>query len=265
LNRDVLPAKTKAEVEYCLQLGVNVLAYATSQNLRDKLDRRKIDLKDSRDQNPRDRIVIAKLMHDGGADDAPVALSNLMQSARTETAQPFMQREDLISPDDDVIKSHPFLFMHGRREFKFTDEQRAALRTSLLDRRFFLFADAICGSEAFADAFRVEMEKIFPDTPLRPVASDHPLLTDRYGGFRLQSVSLREPFRDRETGRQKSRETRIAPALEAIEVDGRLVVVFSRHDMSCALENSGTAECKGYSTEDATKIGINILLYALQN
>jgi Domain of unknown function (DUF4159) len=61
------------------------------------------------------------------------------------------------------------------------------------------------------------------------------------------------------------RETQIAPLLEGIEIDGRYVVVFSPYDLSCALENSNSTECEGYTPTDARRIGINILLYALNN
>ena len=49
------------------------------------------------------------------------------------------------------------------------------------------------------------------------------------------------------------------PILEGIEVDGRLAVIYSKYDLSCALERQATAACAGYTTEDATKIAINTL------
>ena len=63
----------------------------------------------------------------------------------------------------------------------------------------------------------------------------------------------------------RSRIEQTAPVLEGILIDGRLVVVFSPYDLSCALENQASIECKGYVREDAAKIGINVLLYAMQN
>jgi hypothetical protein len=52
--------------------------------------------------------------------------------------------------------------------------------------------------------------------------------------------------------------------LEAVEIDGRLAVVFSPYDISCALENHASLDCKGYITEDAAALGTNIILFALQ-
>jgi hypothetical protein len=49
-----------------------------------------------------------------------------------------------------------------------------------------------------------------------------------------------------------------------VELDGRLAVVFSPLDISCAMENAASLECKGYLREDAARLGVNLLLYALQ-
>jgi len=54
------------------------------------------------------------------------------------------------------------------------------------------------------------------------------------------------------------------PLLEGMVIDGRMAVVFSPYDMSCALENQAVPECKGYSREDATRMGTNIILFGLQ-
>jgi len=34
--------------------------------------------------------------------------------------------------------------------------------------------------------------------------------------------------------------------------------------LSCALEKHDSLECRGYTREDAARIGLNVLLYALQ-
>ena len=46
--------------------------------------------------------------------------------------------------------------------------------------------------------------------------------------------------------------------------DDRYGVIFSRYDLSCALEKHDSLECLGYTREDAAKIGLNVVLYALQ-
>ena len=58
------------------------------------------------------------------------------------------------------------VFMHGRNAFRLTEGERKDLR-EYVERGGLLFADAICGNEAFADSFRREMALVFPRTPWR--------------------------------------------------------------------------------------------------
>ncbi len=59
-----------------------------------------------------------------------------------------------------------------------------------------LIADAICGKEDFAAAFRQELTQILPNQPLQPMPQDHPALNIQFGGFDLQQVETRTPSRD---------------------------------------------------------------------
>jgi hypothetical protein len=51
--------------------------------------------------------------------------------------------------------------------------------------------------------------------------------------------------------------------LEGIEIDGRFAVIYSKYDISCALERQASVACSGYVEEDALKIALNVVLYAL--
>ena len=171
----------------------------------------------------------------------------------------------MIPFTDSSLAEYPIAFLHGRRNFRLTAPERAAL-VEYIKNGGFILADSICASPQFTESFRREMKAAFPDHPLRPIRSDHPLLTDAYQGFDIRTVELRDPKqRTREDAPLRSRVEQVAPELEGIEIDGRLVVVFSPLDLSCALENQGSVECKGYMRADAAKIGINAILYAMQN
>ena len=49
------------------------------------------------------------------------------------------------------------------------------------------------------------------------------------------------------------------PILEGIEIDGRYVLIYSKYDISCALERQSAIACEGYVSEDATKLAVNII------
>ena len=53
--------------------------------------------------------------------------------------------------------------------------------------------------------------------------------------------------------------------MEMGEYNGRMAVVFSPLDISCALENIHESQCNGYTHESAKLIGMNVVLYYLLN
>ena len=57
---------------------------------------------------------------------------------------------------------------------------------------------------------------------------------------------------------------KVSPLLEGLQIDDRISVVFSPYDISCALENGSSLQCKGYVKGDAARLAINIILFALQ-
>jgi hypothetical protein len=99
---------------------------------------------------------------------------------------------------------------------------------------------------------------------LKRIPISHPLFTQEFHGFDLPQVTLRDPQSRQPEERLEARQTTIQPYLEGLEIDGRFAVIFSPYDISCAMENHASLECKGYVKQDAARLGINILLYALQ-
>jgi hypothetical protein len=258
------PQSVRDTIEARRQIGANVLAYATNRQLRDKLDVPQLSYSDADDERPeRATLALAKLSHAGGADDAPNALGNLLRIVEEELAIPVSRERRLLPATDSRLLDHPILFMHGRRDFEFSPAEREALRMHL-ERGGFLFADAICAARPFAEAFRRELERMFPDAKLRRLPAEHPLYSSTFHGYDIESVQLRDPNLRTGDDPLTARLTDAEPHLEGLELDGRLAVVFSPYDLSCALENHASLECKGYVREDAARIAVNVLLYALQ-
>jgi hypothetical protein len=257
------PENVAGQIETCLRIGENVLTYATNRELKDKLDRPQVTVADNGlDSKQRGVLAVAKLSHTGGADDAPHALANLLRVAEKQMDMRVSTETNLLSPVDLELMNYPIVFMHGRRSFQWSPAERKAM-AAYLERGGFLLADAICASPQFADSFRREMKAIFPDAKLVKLPVDHPLLSTEYRGFDLRTVEVRDP-QNRGGESLEANIIKTEPLLEALELDGRIAVVFSPYDLSCALENQSSLECKGYVKQDAARIGLNVLLYALQ-
>ena len=263
---DKYPDDVKEEIDRCVAIGQNVLAYATNREVKAKLERPKVITSDpATDERSRGILRVAKLRHTGGSDDAPNALKNLLDFARHELDMndTLDSKTRLIAPDDSALFDYPIVFIHGRRDFRLSSSQRKSLAT-YLRRGGFLFGDAICASSQFANAIRRELAAVFPDASLERIPSDDPLLSHEFRGYDLRTVSLRSPHTGGDDDPLTAKLTKTEPYLEGLKIDGRYVVIFSPYDISCAMENHASLECKGYIKEDAAKIGLNLLLYALQ-
>ncbi len=252
--------KAKAEIDFTTKLGVNVVAYATGWDFKEKGERPKANLDSKKILGSR-ILEIPKLKHGGGFDDAPNAWRNVMNRFQFDRKRPVKLEKNFVNATIKDLQNYPIVFMHGRTAFKFTDKERAAIR-EYVNRGGFIFADAICSSPKFSESFRKEMKEIFPASKLAAIPKDDSIWKSKPNdGYDIQTVTLRTPIAN-DRG-QSFRKTKTHPLVDGLKVKGRYAVVFSTHDLSCAMENASGSQCKGYSKEDAARIGVNVILYAL--
>ncbi|NNJ24744.1 DUF4159 domain-containing protein [Alienimonas chondri] len=257
-NRD---PQLLTQITQKINTGVNILAYATGREPPDKLDA-KTPLEDggARDEVERGLLQVAKLRHEGEWDAAPRALRNLLLALNGTAGVAASTKVKSLPPGDANVFRYPVLYMHGRGAFSLGQAERERLKT-YLENGGVLFSDACCGSEPFDRAMRELMQEMFPDAPLMRIPPDHELFTDRIG-FDLSRVRRRVPGAVG-AGALESDVVIGEPFLEGVTVNGQLAVIYSKYDISCALERQTTVACAGYIPEDALKIGINALRYAL--
>jgi len=255
----------QAQVDAALAIGVNVLAYATGRELQTKDDFfRAAAATRPADPIERGRLDVATLRHPGGCNAAPRAMANLLEAAQRELKIRARARPEPLDLADEALFDHHLLLMHGRNAFRLTDAERSRLR-QFIQRGGMLLADSICASRPFSESFRREMTAVFPDLKLQRIAPADPLLGTTYGGFDLRVVSRRDPGPSSAPGAPLETNVRRGPPeLEGIRLGDRWGVVFSPYDLSCALEKHASIQCQGYTREDAERIGLNVLLYSLQ-
>lgn len=256
------PPAVQQQLDTFAKLGVNVLSYATGKELKQKLDTVTI-LEEVQSEAPTDRgvFLLPTLRHNAGADDAPNAISNLIEWLDKENPFQLSSEKRLISITPEELQRYPVVFMHGRGELRLSESQRDALRKYLKNGGF-LFADAICADEQFVVSFRREMEIVLGE-PLENLSETHPMLTNQFYGFDIQKVEVIDP--DSSGGTIVGAKRKISPRLDVARQDNRICVVFSPLDLSCALESRHSLQCQGYLRPDAAKIGINVILFALQH
>ena len=258
------PARSQGLIQRIIRanrIGVNVLAYATGREPPVKLNSSDEKNKNRRSRIRRGLIEIAQLRHKGGWDTAPKALENLLQGLNETVGIGVAPKRKTIPITLSELRRFPLAYMHGRYRFQLSDQERDALR-DYLSRGPVLFADACCGSTRFDRSFRDLMGQMFPDHPLQPIPADHELFSE-VTGHRIDTVKLRKMVTGSANAAMKSRTETGPPVLEGVEIDGRYAVVYSRYDISCALENQASLACDGYVEEDAMKLAMNIVLYSM--
>ena len=262
--KDRYSPSVKEKIQGGLAIGINVLAYATNREFKEKdlIPETVVD-KGPADKYERGKFAVAKLLHPGGCDAAPRALANLMEQAGHDLNIRVETHPKLIGMQDPAFFDYAVVFMHGRNAFRLTDGERNALH-EYVQRGGLLFADAICGNEAFAESFRREMGLVFPKNPLENIPPRDPIWTNKYGGADLTTVMRRDPQPGKPGEPPQSALRRVPPELKGIRIGDRYGVIFSEFDLSCALEKHDSLECRGYTREDAARIGLNVLRYGMQ-
>jgi hypothetical protein len=255
------------QIDNGLGIGLNILAYATSRELKPKEEFKERIINTHDDVDRRGRIFLPFLDY-GASNPAPHAPQNLLRFMETNFNNTIRieHQASSVTLSDEMLWQYPVLFMHGRGTFQFSEEQHRKLRTHL-ERGGTLFANAICSAEPFATSFQSEMKKVFPNAEWKKIPPDDPIFSDIYGGFKIDTLEVRLP--ERVPGREGTitRTQYVQPVLEGIRLsdEGRWLVVFSPYDVSCALEKTSSLECKGYSQRAALQLASNVILYVIDH
>ncbi len=197
---------------------------------------------------PADSVTVARLQYGGGGDwyANPSSLPNLLAAIRVRTGVPAAHREATVRPLDPALRDHPYLYMTGHGEVRFSPAERAALRAYLLDGGF-LHADDNYGMDA---SFREEIAQIFPEAELTEIPPEHPIF---------------HVFYDFPEGLPKIHEhDGKPPQALGIFMRGRLVVFYSyESDLGDGWEDEDVHGDPPELREAALRMGVNLFLFAL--
>ena len=257
------PLGLKTMIIRAMKIGVNVIAYATGREPPNKLDQQSLaEQGGAEDRVARGLLKVPKLRHSGGYNDAPLAVRNLLLAVNRSFPRTASTRPIELPATDPALFRYPVVFMHGRNRFDLSAGETKQLRR-YLDNGGLLFADAICGSRPFDSSFRRMVGQLYPDARLERVPVDHELFRLEIG-HDIRKVKRRVVPAGAGGAKALATEVREGePFLEGLRVDGRYVVIYSRHDLSCALQRQSSVACAGYVTRDAVRIGVNVILYSM--
>ncbi len=184
----------------------------------------------------------------------PSARRRLAWEVRKRTSIETRLRPGRVRLDDPSIFETPLLYLAGDRAFApLGDAEVVGLRRFVDFGGFVLVDDATGGGgSGFDESVRRRVRRAFPEDRLAPRARDHTV-------FRSFFLLQRPVGRVRGPGE-----------LEGVQRDGRVGLVYSRHDLggAWARDNLGTWQHTvtpggERQRELAIRLGVNLVMYAL--
>jgi hypothetical protein len=149
-----------------------------------------------------------------------------------------------VKLDADTLFDYPFCVMSGNENFALTAKERERFRKYLMTGGF-LLASPGCSDEKWDKSFRNELKLCFPEHALQKIPLTHPVfstvhkiprLTDKHGKVVM---------------------------LEGLEVQGRLVLIYSREGLNDVANAKGCCCCGGNEINGPAKVNVNVFTYAL--
>ena len=189
------------------------------------------------------KVQVANLIYAGVRSSVCFA-DHFLQAAETDSSISTSRRFHPVKASSQDLFNYPFVIMTGEGAFQLLEEERINLR-KFLDGGGFILASAGCSSPDWDRAFRMEMGKLFPDKPLRPIPIDHKVFKTVY---EINDIKVRH-------GKPKN--------IEGIELNGRLAVIYSCDGLNDTSHTHGCCCCGGNEIANCEQINVNILAYAL--
>ena len=241
-------SRTKAMVPHdAVRMGINIVAYVAAER---RFGKAQAATRTIIGNQPRRRAAlhIALVRHHGDWNADPNSLHQLIRLAAQRTSVPVEYELRPVDPNIEQLADTPVVILTGLDEPQFSDNQVEALRRHL-QAGGFLFINNTSGYSRFDREARRLIERIMPDRPLEAVPGDHPLLS---GLYRIESMH------DAATGKERPAE------LEAVTVDERAAIVYSKNDTLAMLKGIHDPYANAYDAESARQLSLNILTYALR-
>ncbi len=201
------------------------------------------------------RFRVAQVTTGGLPPARPDAALVLAQEVRARTAVQVRLDRVVVPLGSRAIFESPFLLWVGERALPPLNDREVANLQSFLSAGGFLVVDNAGeggGFSAFDRGLRTQLKRAFPGRTLQPVPADHVLMRTFY---RVTSVA----------GRHAT-----YPELEALDLEDRLALVYSRNDLTGAWSRDGFGNWEFEAVpggpsqrESAIRLGINLVMYAL--
>lgn len=180
----------------------------------------------------------------------PADLQSLMGKASRALGANYGQEAIELATFDGDPAATPVLFVSGTRTLRLDGGQWAALRT-YVQRGGLVVFDSVAGSPYFHDSAAKAVVAAFGGEPLRAIPLDHPLYH-----MAVDATTVHFPHNHDGT----------TPVFEGLYLGSRIGVLVSPYGLGCGWDDREVPllkEAVYYDVDSATKLGINLVAYAV--
>ena len=167
-------------------------------------------------------------------------LTDVAQETHLDVGRNFVA----VRLDAETLFDFPFCVWSGEDTFSLTAKDRENLRKYLLNGGFILSSPG-CSDPRWDAALRKELKLIFPEQQLTKIPMSHPVFSTVFKIPRL-------------TDKQGK-----AAQIEGLEINGRLVMIYSKDGLNDVGNAKGCCCCGGNMITESAQVNVNAFTYAL--
>jgi hypothetical protein len=192
--------------------------------------------------------------HSGDWDTDQRMPVNILNSLLEYTTIPFDPKEKVVALSNPDIFLYPFAYLSGHKLVQFDEQERANFK-KYVQNGGFVFVDD-CNHDIdglFAKSFEAQMAQLFGNNALKKIPNNHEIYRSF---FTFEKGPPNTSFELNGWG-----DDLIHDYLKAITINGRIAVLYSNKDYGCEWDYD--FRNKRFLSEDNTKFGVNIVVYAM--
>lgn len=201
------------------------------------------------------KFTFARLSYHSGDWDTDQRMpSNILNSLLEYTTIPIELKEKTIALSSPEIFNYPFTYLSGHKLVQFDAQERSNFK-KYVQNGGFVFVDD-CNHDIdglFAKSFEAQMISLFGTAALKKIPKNHRIYNSF---FKFENGPPNTSFELNGWG-----DDLVHDYLKAIEINGRIAVLYSNKDYGCEWDYD--FRNKRFLSEDNTKFGVNIIVYAM--